>query len=323
MNAVRLHHVLLAVAAHAVLLIFLVLGAQCSSTPEPPQIIEGVIVEAPVNNPGPAQQSDATPTNPAPQQRPDDAAEETAKHAAEVEQQRQKQEESRKVQEAQQQRETQMKQQQAAEAAAAAAAAAEAAKQADIKKQQDFALQQEAAKQEAAKKAAAQKIADQKALEQKRADELKKQAMAEELQRELADADAKKKAEAAAKDKADAARKAAQERAHAAAELAKAIGTEEAAQQIGQVQNSWALQITSAIQKAWVRQPGTELKLSCKVNIHLLPSGQVVAATIVRGSGNSLFDDSVITAVYKASPLPLPSDIAAFDPSITITFIPR
>src|SRR5690554_3186211 len=49
------------------------------------------------------------------------------------------------------------------------------------------------------------------------------------------------------------------------------------------------------------------------VNIQLVPTGEVVSVQIVKGSGNALLDNSVLQAVRKASPLPVPKDIQVFE----------
>ena len=44
----------------------------------------------------------------------------------------------------------------------------------------------------------------------------------------------------------------------------------------------------------------------CSVSINLIPSGEVINVQFIKRSGNSAFDQSVYTAVKRASPLPLP-----------------
>jgi len=53
--------------------------------------------------------------------------------------------------------------------------------------------------------------------------------------------------------------------------------------------------------------------LSCKLRINLLPDGEVVGVSIVQSSGNEIFDRRALTAVQKASPLPVPDDPATFE----------
>src|SRR5690554_6439297 len=58
-----------------------------------------------------------------------------------------------------------------------------------------------------------------------------------------------------------------------------------------------------------VVQPDDEVT----VNIQLVPTGEVVSVQTVKGSGNALLDNSVLQAVRKASPLPVPKDIQVFE----------
>ena len=47
-------------------------------------------------------------------------------------------------------------------------------------------------------------------------------------------------------------------------------------------------------------------RYQAQVYIRLRPDGVVQQASIARTSGNSRFDDSVLRAVHKASPVPVP-----------------
>ena len=53
-------------------------------------------------------------------------------------------------------------------------------------------------------------------------------------------------------------------------------------------------------------------KLSCKIKVTLIPSGDVMSVTVLKSSGDPLFDASVERAVHKASPLPVPKDPQVF-----------
>lgn len=61
------------------------------------------------------------------------------------------------------------------------------------------------------------------------------------------------------------------------------------------------------------------------VSLRLIPGGDVVPSSVrvVRGSGNTAFDQSVIAAVYNAGSLPVPSG-PAFENfrEFTLTFRP-
>jgi colicin import membrane protein len=65
------------------------------------------------------------------------------------------------------------------------------------------------------------------------------------------------------------------------------------------VRNSWVLPA------ALVRDAG---KLVVELRIVIEKDGRVSAQRIERGSGNSYFDDSVLRAIRKASPLPVPPE---------------
>jgi colicin import membrane protein len=72
--------------------------------------------------------------------------------------------------------------------------------------------------------------------------------------------------------------------------------------------NEYGQYIKEKVQRSWIRPPGSSSALSCTVEVRLIPSGEVIDAQIVRSSGNPGFDRSVESAVFKASPLPVPPD---------------
>ena len=59
------------------------------------------------------------------------------------------------------------------------------------------------------------------------------------------------------------------------------------------------------IKSQWHWMP-TATRFVAQVQITILPSGVVQDARIVSSSGSGNFDDSVLRAVYKSSPVPLP-----------------
>lgn len=59
------------------------------------------------------------------------------------------------------------------------------------------------------------------------------------------------------------------------------------------------------VKSGWRWMGGSDV-LKAQVRVKLLPSGQIEDVRIEQGSGNSTFDDSVVRAVYKASPVPPP-----------------
>ncbi len=91
------------------------------------------------------------------------------------------------------------------------------------------------------------------------------------------------------------------------------------------VANRYLARIRRQVSLNWVRPPGTAKDLECVVQVRLLSQGDVISARIVNSSGDPVFDRSVQVAVYRASPLPLPSDpaLAARFHKITFTFKPE
>ena len=60
-------------------------------------------------------------------------------------------------------------------------------------------------------------------------------------------------------------------------------------------------------------QLGLPKGLSCELLIRIIPGGDVVEATIVKSSGNAIFDRRAETAVQAASPLPVPAEDHLFE----------
>jgi colicin import membrane protein len=188
-----------------------------------------------------------------------------------------------------------------AEQAAQQKAEAEQKKQAEQAAQQKAeAEQKKQAEQAAQKKAEAERIAAEKkaAVEKKR--------KAEEAARKKAAAEKKRKAE-------EAERKAAEARQREAEAALKAqLAAEEERARAQSALAEFIPYIQDRIQRNWLRPVGSPAGLSCLVKVKLIPGGDVVSVSVVRSSGDSVFDRSVETAVLKASPLPLPDDAALF-----------
>lgn len=66
--------------------------------------------------------------------------------------------------------------------------------------------------------------------------------------------------------------------------------------------------IRQKVERNWVRPAGWTRGMECMVRVRLAPTGEVMQVEIARSSGSPAFDRSAQTAVYKASPLPLPKD---------------
>lgn len=167
-----------------------------------------------------------------------------------------------------------------------------------------------------------EQVAKQKAEEEKRLAEMKKQQQkeAEKLaqlkkkqddeKKRLDEANAKRLAEA--KRQQDAAEKANKEQKLQDARKQAAIEAEKNARIAGEVDRYKAL-IINAISRQWILPENTQNGLASQFRIRLAPDGSVMEVTLTRSSGDNLLDHSAQSAIYKASPLPVPTDPDAFN----------
>ena len=183
----------------------------------------------------------------------------------------------------------------------------------------DIALEKKKAEADRLKKLQAEQVAEQKAradaarvAHEKQLAEQKKQALlrqmeAEDLKQQVA-------AEAAANE----ARVARLTEARAAAGKRQA----EVASVVGQYRD----QISAKV-RGNTRLPDN-LKGNPQVRclVKLLPTGEVQSVRVTQSSGNPAYDDAVVRAIEKSSPLPLPSDRdarAAFVPELSFVHRPK
>lgn len=168
-------------------------------------------------------------------------------------------------------------------------------------------------KQKAEEAARLAKIKQQKDAEKKRLDQLRKE---EEKKQELArQAEEKKQQTLLAKQQAEAAKKAAAANAHRARIELNRLAT---------ITSTTAIQ--QKVNNRWIKPMSSSKGLSCTIRVKLLPSGDVMDATVIRSSGDGVFDRSAENAVRKASPLPVPKDRALFSKkfrSFTFEFKPE
>ena len=187
----------------------------------------------------------------------------------------------------------------------------EAAKLA-IAREKQLAEEQRRLKQMAAERAAQEKsLAEMKnqqaQLQKKQQQEAAKLAelqkkKADELARAEQAREAKAKNELAQKQKA-AAQQAAQQ---------AAIDADKNARMAGEVDKYKAL-IIDAISRRWILPENASSNLSSQFRIRLAPDGAVLEVSLIRSSGDPILDRSAQSAIYKASPLPVPSDPDTFN----------
>jgi colicin import membrane protein len=78
--------------------------------------------------------------------------------------------------------------------------------------------------------------------------------------------------------------------------------------------NKYKALIIQAISRRWVLPSTTNKGLSADLLIRLAPGGMVLDVQITRSSGDVTLDRTARAAVFKASPLPVPEEAAAFEP---------
>lgn len=200
------------------------------------------------------------------------------------------------------------------------AAAAAAEKQAAA-----AAAAKEKAAADAAKKAAAQAAAEAERIRQEAAKEkAAAKAAKEQAQKEAAAKAAKEKARKEAEAKA--AKERAQKEAAAKAQQAREAALQQQLQsELRQSQSKGVLDAYGAAIKAkvtaqWFKPPGWQPQWKCNVRISQAADGTVLNVKILQCDGDQLFQRSVQQAIERASPLPLPSDMSLFSPSINFTF---
>ena len=193
--------------------------------------------------------------------------------------------------------------------------------------------QKEKEQQEAKEKAeqAAQQKADEQAAEQKRQVEEQKRlaqqkAEAERKAKEEAQKKAAEAKAAAQKKLEDDKRKAqeAQQLAQSEADLKRSLAAEEHANAVRSsgALASWEAQLKARIERAWLRPPSARAGIVCELDVTQVPGGEVTNVKLGSCNGDQAVRDSIVAAVYRASPLPPPPDPSLFERELQITFSP-
>ena len=138
--------------------------------------------------------------------------------------------------------------------------------------------------------------------ELKRIEEKNRRAQAEQARIE----EEKRKAEAERKRKEEEKRKQAAEEAQR-----KQLAQEQRAQDKKTLQNIVA-EIYQVVTGNF-NKTGLPKGLECVLSVHTVPGGEVISVTVNKSSVNEVFDRRAVTAVEKASPLPLPEDPDTFE----------
>jgi colicin import membrane protein len=97
--------------------------------------------------------------------------------------------------------------------------------------------------------------------------------------------------------------------------LAEEKAADDAAKQArlaGEVDKYKAL-IINAISRQWILPENADSSKSSQFRIRLAPNGVVLDVNLMRSSGDPILDRSAQSAIYKASPLPVPNDPDTFN----------
>jgi colicin import membrane protein len=194
-------------------------------------------------------------------------------------------------------------------------ALAKAAEEQRVADERRVAAEREEAERQARDKAEKEKTEKEKTEREKQA--------REKLERE------KQEKEKAARDNLERERRAKAEaekaRATRESELNAQLAAEErlaAARASGQMAQ-YISQITAKIERAWNRPTSATTGLQCEVSVTQLPGGTVTKVSIGRCNADQAVKQSIEDAVYRASPLPQPSDPALFERNLVVTFRPE
>ena len=187
------------------------------------------------------------------------------------------------------------------------------------KEQQEAKEKAEQAAQQKADEQAAEQAAEQKRLAQQKAEAERK--AKEEAQKKAAEAKA-----AAQKKLEDDKRKAqeAQDLAQNEADLKRSLAAEEHANAVRSsgALASWEAQLKARIERAWLRPPSARAGIVCELDVTQVPGGEVTNVKLGACNGDQAVRDSIVAAVYRASPLPPPPDPSLFERELQITFSP-
>ncbi|MGD9108821.1 MAG: cell envelope integrity protein TolA [Gammaproteobacteria bacterium] len=77
--------------------------------------------------------------------------------------------------------------------------------------------------------------------------------------------------------------------------------------------NKYRSLIINVIEQNWIIPSKIDKNLSAQLLINLAPGGTVLGVKILKSSGNVALDNSAVTAVWKSSPLPVPSAVNIFN----------
>lgn len=145
-------------------------------------------------------------------------------------------------------------------------------------------------------------------------------ATAEARKRELAAAEQQRREELLAREQAERAQ------AEREAELQRRLAAEEEEAAAGAAQqgviDEYRAALVQAIERNWIKPVTARPGLECVLLVDQAQGGTVLGVRIGRCNGDEAVRESIVTAVHRASPLPLPRDPRAFQRKLEIVFKP-
>jgi colicin import membrane protein len=167
--------------------------------------------------------------------------------------------------------------------------------------------------------AEAKRAAEEARREQERAAAAAEAARLED--KENADRKAKEAEEQAAREQNE---RAAREKAKREAELRAQLAAEERvnAARGSTEEVAWLALIRDRVTRAWIRPPSARAGVNCEVLVTQVPGGVVTGVQIGRCNGDAAVRESIEAAVYRASPLPTPTNPDLFDRNLKFNFHP-
>jgi colicin import membrane protein len=166
-------------------------------------------------------------------------------------------------------------------------------------------------------------------LEEQRADEQARRereaAAAAKLQeQQAAEQEAKAAKEAEQRAALEQAKRTARDKARRESELRAQLATEERinAARGSADEAAWLALIRDKVTRAWIRPPSARPGVNCEVDVTQIPGGVVTGVHIGSCNGDAAVRESIEAAVYRASPLPTPSNPDLFDRNLKFNFHP-
>tara|TARA_R110002049_G_scaffold23726_31_gene84225 strand:+ start:1521 stop:2396 length:876 start_codon:yes stop_codon:yes gene_type:complete len=194
-------------------------------------------------------------------------------------------------------------------------------------------LRREQQRQQEAERARLQKIEDEKEAERKRAEEAeqKRRQAAEEAKRKAeAEAELERKRAEAERLRKEKEQKQREEnerirREAEAAQLQAQIDAENARLEARRSNDmaAYIFAIQQKVARSWIAPPSSPDDLECEVTVRQQPGGIVTSVRVVRCNGDAATVRSIEAAVFKASPLPRPSNDLLFDTNLRFIFKPE